>query len=180
MNQVWPLWSSKEGWKDMVNITFVPYGKCTQSYNATSNEYNFNCWHGPTECAGNLWQACFINQTGNDPNKYLEFSYFFTSAMYNSGNNWCGGNATQIAQSTCNKINECDWSGLSECYFGPMGNAIMHKNGLLTVQNGLTTQGMVPYIKVNGIYNSKEDNFCEYNLLNCTCSYYTGQNEACS
>eukprot|EP01084_Bolivina_argentea_P018177 33878_1 len=180
MNQVLPLWNNVTGWKDMVDIQFVPYGKCTQSYNSQQNKYEFNCQHGPNECADEIFQGCYINITNNNPELYLPFSYKVTTAMYNSGNKWCGGNAQQIAQNACNEITECNWNDLLECYNGPLGNAIMHQNGLFTVQNGLTLNGTVPYIIVNNIYNQNEDNFCEYNLLNCTCSYYKGQNPACN
>jgi hypothetical protein len=38
----------------IVNITIVPYGNAHESYNSSTQLYQFTCQHGPQECLGNL------------------------------------------------------------------------------------------------------------------------------
>jgi interferon gamma-inducible protein 30 len=39
---------------DIVNITIVPYGNAHETYDSTTQTYQFTCQHGPDECVGNL------------------------------------------------------------------------------------------------------------------------------
>lgn len=39
---------------DIINITIVPYGNAHETYDSSSQMYQFTCQHGPDECVGNL------------------------------------------------------------------------------------------------------------------------------
>ena len=39
---------------DIINITIVPYGNAHETYDSSTQTYQFTCQHGPEECVGNL------------------------------------------------------------------------------------------------------------------------------
>ena len=39
---------------DIINITIVPYGNAHETYDSSSQMYQFTCQHGSDECVGNL------------------------------------------------------------------------------------------------------------------------------
>ena len=39
---------------DIMNISLVPYGNARESYDPSSQMYQFTCQHGSQECLGNL------------------------------------------------------------------------------------------------------------------------------
>lgn len=48
------LWKAYQTIPDIVNITLVPYGNAHETYQPSTQLYQFVCQHGPDECYGNL------------------------------------------------------------------------------------------------------------------------------
>jgi interferon gamma-inducible protein 30 len=48
------LYKTYQSVLDIVNISLVPYGNAHETYDPTSQTYQFTCQHGPNECVGNL------------------------------------------------------------------------------------------------------------------------------
>lgn len=60
-----------KGLLDMADVEFVTYGKMAETYNEKTNLYEYTCQNGPTECWGNKFQACLMNDLKIDPRKFL-------------------------------------------------------------------------------------------------------------
>ena len=48
------LWKAYQTIRDIINITFVPYGNTKEKYHPITHQYSFTCQHGTDECLGNL------------------------------------------------------------------------------------------------------------------------------
>ena len=124
-----------QGWLQMSNLTLEPYGKCNQTYDAATSEYDFSCQHGQYECMGNMVMACAVSKLyAFDAAQYVPFIIDYMAGTYGVAHNGCKSTEAemvQIAQTVCNDINEskgqCDWDALSECFEGKEGNAVYHQ-----------------------------------------------------
>ena len=68
MNQCW----NTPGIQDIMNLTLVPYGNAQESKSGGSWQYQ--CQHGPSECAGNIVETCTIYNL-QDPKKWESMIY---------------------------------------------------------------------------------------------------------
>ncbi len=48
------LYKAYQSVLDIVNMTLVPYGNAHESYQPSTQRYQFTCQHGADECEGNL------------------------------------------------------------------------------------------------------------------------------
>eukprot|EP01084_Bolivina_argentea_P161820 281644_1 len=174
-------------WTNMTNITLIPGGKCSDTYNSGTNQYDFSCQHGPTECSGNIYMACAVKLLYSlNPLKYTPFIISFMQAVVKAegGTQNIGHcpsvNMVEIAQSVCNGLgNDCDWNTLSQCHDGSQGNQIYHQFVSQTHQQA-PDLNWVPWIELNMQHSQDEQNSCENNVLQCTCKEYhnEGGNQA--
>ena len=72
---------------DIMNISLVPYGNAQETYDSSTQLYQFDCQHGAQECLGNL---IHVRQTKTtiDPSIYFFFSdrvvFFITTLQFNN------------------------------------------------------------------------------------------------
>eukprot|EP00483_Globobulimina_turgida_P000691 UN00691 len=175
-------------WTNMTNITLVPGGKANDSYNSQTQQYDFSCQHGSTECTGNIYMACAVSKLyGLDPLKYSPFIINFLAAVIQAQNHNihdCPNvNMQSVAKNVCDGLgNDCDWNALSQCHDGSQGNQIYHQFVAQTHQEA-PTLNWVPWIILNSQHNQNEQNQCQQNVLDCTCQAYKaegGNSAACS
>lgn len=57
--------------KDLVHMTYVPYGKA--SFTKSGTKIYFTCQHGQRECEGNMWELCAFKLIGNDQSRQTFF-----------------------------------------------------------------------------------------------------------
>jgi hypothetical protein len=165
----------------MTVIDFVPWGKCTETYNKTTQLYDFQCQHGLSECQGNWVMACAIAALYNyDPFAYVPFVLAFEFALSTDGWVCANQNIYGIAQDVCQDNPElnCDWDDLHECLNSKQLNDIYHEMG----QKTPSELNWTPWIVINDEHNQNEQNDCESYLLHCTCEVYQDQshNTACT
>ena len=55
---------------NLASIEIIPFGNANETYNETTQLYEFSCQHGENECYGNIIETCAINIIG----KYLSGS----------------------------------------------------------------------------------------------------------
>lgn len=55
--------------KNLVELLFVPFGKCTSENNGEV----FHCQHGPAECAGNRMHSCVLDAIDYDQDASVQF-----------------------------------------------------------------------------------------------------------
>ena len=55
---------------NLASIEIIPFGNANETYNETTQLYEFSCQHGENECYGNIIETCAINMIG----KYLSGS----------------------------------------------------------------------------------------------------------
>merc|ERR1712154_358101 len=109
-----------------------------------------------------------------DPLKYAPFVIDFMQQTHDIAHNGCKSDTDEmnkIAQNVCNDMGDdpgCDWNVLNDCITNDM-NQVYHEMGLLEYQgtNGLN---WVPWIVLNNQHSQQEEQSCENNILNCTCS----------
>eukprot|EP01084_Bolivina_argentea_P125539 222416_1 len=163
------------GWINITRISFIPWGKCNEIYDATTNEYIYQCQHGPNECRANNVMACAILLYENKSLNYIPFIIDYITQITKQRNGCKGENVNRIAENVCNNMNDgiCDWNQLNRCIDSKQGNKIYHQMGSITAKTNLT---WVPWIEINNKHTKNQQKICEYDILECTCEKYKGNN----
>ncbi len=60
---------------DIVNITIVPYGNAHETYEPSTQLYEYVCQHGADECVGNLIHV-------KSPTIFSELNFFFLDLCF--------------------------------------------------------------------------------------------------
>eukprot|EP01084_Bolivina_argentea_P164440 285893_1 len=157
-------WNTKS-WNNRTHITLYPYGKCTQTYNEHTKEYDFVCQHGTKECTANTIMTCAIQEVyAFDPSQYVPFIIDYMTQL--STSSVCNGqNVVHIAETICDQHTSCDWSVIEPCLNGEQGNTAYHTMGVSTEKVNLN---WVPWIVLNKIHNDEEQKTCAHDLVLCT------------
>ena len=53
-------------YQGVVDLHLYPYGNAKQTQNPDGT-WKFKCQHGPTECDGNIYEACIMHLADYDP-----------------------------------------------------------------------------------------------------------------
>jgi len=165
----------------VVSITIFqgyPYGNAQETLNA-GGTYTYSCQHGPSECAGNMYEACAIEHYGNNSAttgqpKWWPFFY----CLEKSGQAGVASVAQNCATST-----GLNWSTISTCAGSnpPQGsptdgNPFMHTIAVST-NNLVPPHQWTPWVVVNGSPLSQTQ--INSSLINIICSKYTGTKPSC-
>ena len=167
-------------WTNMTNITLVPGGKSNETYNAQTDSYDFSCQHGSTECKGNIYLACAVSALYElNPLKYSPFIINFLEEVMKEQKNdiyKCPQvDMDNVAKIVCDAFgDDCDWNALSECHDGKMGNELYHQFVAQTHAQ-VPSLNWVPWIVLQGQHTQSEQDSCQANVLNCTCSAYEAE-----
>ncbi|KAG7205181.1 hypothetical protein KM043_018271 [Ampulex compressa] len=160
IKQLLPMYQSIP---DNVQVELVPYGKATTI--KTDDGYEFNCQHGPIECAANIIHACSIDIIKN-PLMQLEY----LSCMIK--NNIKPLNVMDICATKMN----VDRKSILSCYTGTRGKELLAKYGEET--DALNPRvSFIPTVTLNG--NTQNQPAILKNLLQQVCLKFNVVPEGC-
>jgi len=150
--------------RDILNITFVPFGKANYTKNDESNLWTFTCQHGDEECYGNLLHNCFIYYYPNVEDHFNYINCSMANQRYS---------ALDTA-SICLQDLKIPLSKLIECANTTVGNNLLHEMGEKTF--ALKPKlNYVPWLTLNGIHTDTIQNEGENeDLVKLICKYYEG------
>lgn len=129
-NQLYP--AVKNDFKNLVDITWVPYGKSTHS--TRGSEVEFTCHHGPNECYGNKVHSCALQhiQANSYETEHTRESLIldFVTCLMRAGKNFPDNKYPGEKCARENHIN--NWEVIATCANSTEGNQLLKKNGELT------------------------------------------------
>ncbi|XP_076681632.1 gamma-interferon-inducible lysosomal thiol reductase 1 isoform X2 [Andrena cerasifolii] len=138
--------------KDHINLTFVPYGKASQTQDPGTGQWQFSCQHGASECEGNMAQACAINAIQNG--EPVEGVQQLTAALVTCAmtSRYPPSAVPQCAK----KVGLSDdlQKSIDDCIAGPLSKELLAANGDRTAALN-PALSFVPTITINGEYQSK-------------------------
>jgi len=141
-----------QGLMDITDIHFVPYGNARENPDQT-----FTCQHGPSECKGNMVEACAINSYP-DQAKHWPFIVCLEN-----------GNPPSDGQ-RCASQTGLDWNAINGCYNNKtLSYQIMHVWAQET-KNLSPPHQYTPWITLNGkpLYQDID------NIKQKICATFTG------
>ncbi|XP_015594244.1 GILT-like protein 1 [Cephus cinctus] len=145
--------------KNVLNVTFVPYGKATHTKNSQTGKWEFVCQHGIHECNGNIAQACGLAEIGNlslDFQQRQDLAVNFVGCVMSDRHPATAvprcTEHVRLAEASRNRINQCKNNTEGDELLVAAGN----KSNL--VQSPLS---FVPTIVLNENFDSDQ----QYNLL---------------
>jgi interferon, gamma-inducible protein 30 len=112
----------------------VPYGNAQ-----TSPSGKVTCQHGPSECQGNLFEACAVAQSTPTGGQWLPF----ITCMY------ADFSSVPAPAQSCASSAGLDWATLNACATGPEGAKLIAANANRT-NNLNPPHTYVPWVTVNG------------------------------
>lgn len=150
-----------------MNFTFVPYGNAREKQNPDGS-WAYTCQHGANECIGNVMMVC-AQHYHPDPAAYWPFVECLESAS-----------AIQSAGEKCAKTaGFLDWSDISSCSTGKMGNTLQHAAAVAT-ENLSPAHKWTPWVVMNGTPLTQSQ--LGQKLITLVCDAYKGSDKpaACS
>jgi len=149
---------------DIINITIVPYGNAHETYDQSTQLYDFVCQHGADECVGNLIHSCLLS--------------FYPSVQQYMGFVNCtestSGDVVTVS-TQCAEKTQVDFSKIDACRKSKLGNQLQHINAVKT-ENLQPPHKYVPWIVVNGIHTEEIQNEAQDDLVKLMCKTYKGSN----
>lgn len=152
-----------------LQLDLVPYGNIERK--KVNGTWEFDCQHGPAECAINKIEACGLAKS-NDQDSQMEFVYCVESRVETESNNL-------EALAECATRLGLTASEILECSEGPEGNKLLAKLG--DKQNKLKpTLQFVPWIIFNDKYDNKTQNEAMDNFLKTACDLLSDKPDGCA
>ncbi|ENN81445.1 hypothetical protein HUJ04_000988 [Dendroctonus ponderosae] len=159
---------------NFVNLTLVPYGKTKMNF--VTNEYEFECHHGPKECEGNKIQACALKLIdGGRKTEGIGFNKvtvgFINCLMDKTERK---GNDATFPVKDCAEINHVNNLNIIEnCAGHTDGSNYLANLGALTkaVADPLAS---VPTIVFNQNFKSEDNTLAQTNFVKALCQYIQG------
>ncbi|XP_060518229.1 GILT-like protein 1 [Cylas formicarius] len=158
-----------------VNLTLVPYGKATMEFK--TNEHEFTCHHGPSECLGNKIQACALHliEQGRKT-QGLGFNRvtvgFINCLMDKAERN---GDQATFPTKDCAELNHVAVLDLiNNCAHHTDASNYLANYGALTdaIQKPLK---YVPTIVFNNQYKQEDNTLAQTNFVKALCQYINGE-----
>ncbi|XP_072382601.1 GILT-like protein 1 [Diabrotica undecimpunctata] len=162
---------------DFVNLTLVPYGKSTMTFDIT--DWRFECHHGEIECYGNKIQACALRLIDKGlPSEGLGFNKVavgFINCLMDRADK----TAKVVFPTTeCALVNPVsNLQDIENCanhtdaanYLALLGKATE------AIQKPLKS---VPTIVFNGAYKQSDNDLAQTNFVKALCQYIQGDKPA--
>ncbi|KAL3272565.1 hypothetical protein HHI36_014035 [Cryptolaemus montrouzieri] len=151
--QVYPYY---EDLKDYITLDWVPYGHANQT--KENGQWTFECQHGKTECDGNMYQACALDQK-----KGQGIDAKFINCVMSS-------NRTQATKTKrCANETGLDWKTISLCFNSNRGKELLAAYGDRTHSFGPRLP-YVPFIIYNDVFDRRlaDDSLEDYRSTVCT------------
>eukprot|EP01097_Dermamoeba_algensis_P002978 TRINITY_DN2190_c0_g1_i1.p1 TRINITY_DN2190_c0_g1~~TRINITY_DN2190_c0_g1_i1.p1 ORF type:complete len:229 (-),score=39.45 TRINITY_DN2190_c0_g1_i1:43-729(-) len=156
---LWTAWEA-HGIKEILNLTFVPYGNAHRTCSGGSGGCTFVCQHGPNECAGNILDTCAIKLL-KSPHKWVPF----IKCVEDAGDPSAG--------SKCASLLKVDWNSLNKCITTAQGNDFEREMGEKT-DSLSPSHNYVPWVVLNGVHTEDINRQAEDDFLGLVCKTYTG------
>lgn len=156
-DQLYPTW--KKVGADVLNITLVPYGNAQET--EKQGMWIFTCQHGERECLGNILETCILHIAS-------DFSQAFETIHCMEASS----DPSTAASQCCSKFG-IDFSSVSSCANGTLGNKLEHEMGVMTESLDPPHQ-YTPWITLNGIHTNAIQSRAQSDLLGLVCDTYQG------
>ncbi len=150
-----------KGHEVLATVKFYPYGNARQK--KSGNKWVFTCQHGAPECQGNLIETCALNKMNSD--KFMDFLICLRKNISSQRNDFI----------KTAKICEKDatvYQSIIDCYNSDEGNKLQHEIADDT-DNLKPSHKWVPWITVDGVYNSKVQDKIQDNMVGWICDNYS-------
>ncbi|KAB0794251.1 hypothetical protein PPYR_13871 [Photinus pyralis] len=150
-----------------LEVDLVPYGKASQYQQ--SGKWVFKCQHGPSECRGNMLQACGL-ATDKSQDQKVDFVYCVMKQWNPSGD--------QAIEQCSGKLG-LKSDAIFQCANSAQGSDLLAKNGKQThaVKPKIT---FIPTIVFNGVYSSANQSGALRNFLQTACDQFTDKPKGCN
>ena len=142
---------------NIVEIDFIPYGNAHESFNTSTNKYDFTCQHGENECYGNLIETCAI-QTQGRIKSYEIILCIESNIAYYSRN-------FDITLEFCLSNEPDKLQEIKDCIESDMGNYYEHQ----MAQKTDVSHNHVPWVVVDGIHDEETENQIIKSLIDYLC-----------
>ncbi|XP_060647231.1 GILT-like protein 1 [Drosophila sulfurigaster albostrigata] len=155
--------------RDVVEITFVPFGKST--YSTLGSDVTFTCHHGPNECYGNKVHACAIDKIQSDSYRLdstrESLTLDFINCLMKAGKNFPDN---VYPGQRCASESQVNWENIKVCANSTEGSALLRQAGDVTLKlkEPLTS---VPTILFNEQFDSKVNKNAQVNFVGTLCRY---------
>lgn len=168
----------KEGFLDMADVTFVPFGNARETKSA-SGTYEFECQHGPSECMYNTIEACALDKIDDPMVAFQVIDCIERSDESRDPDQ----DYYDVAMKCANlaKVDDVTIAKTAACTLGSEGIQLDHDAATKT--NALDPpHEYVPYLVVNGVHSDDTQNAISESLFDYVCDAYLGPNKspACS
>ncbi|XP_012287566.1 GILT-like protein 1 [Orussus abietinus] len=151
--------------KEFIEITFVPYGKASQT-KKEDGSWEFVCQHGPPECFGNKAQACALNEIQSicQGQSCQEMASNLVGCVMSSS---YPSTAVEHCASKIN-INAASISRINECEKNSKGDELLAAMGVKTfaLQPRLS---FVPTIVINKAFSQENQSAALKNFKKLVC-----------
>ncbi|KAH8312150.1 hypothetical protein KR044_009600, partial [Drosophila immigrans] len=155
--------------RDVVEITFVPFGK--SHYSTLGSDVTFTCHHGPNECYGNKVHACAIDKIQSDSYRLdstrESLTLDFINCLMKAGKNFPDN---VYPGQRCASESQVNWENIKVCANSTEGSALLRQAGDVTMKlkEPLTS---VPTILFNEQFDSKVNQNAQLNFVGTLCRY---------
>jgi interferon gamma-inducible protein 30 len=166
----------KDGFLDMVDVTFIPYGNAQESPGSDDDTlYDFKCQHGPSECIFNIIETCALNKIQCP---YAKFE-FINCIENNDENRNVDQDYEKIALNCAIKINLNDTvvEEIKMCSVSKEGNELEHDMAVKT-ESLNPPHTYVPYVVVNGVHSDDIQTDITDSVFDYVCKTYMGTNKS--
>ncbi|CAG0915333.1 unnamed protein product [Notodromas monacha] len=125
----------------VLDVELIPYGKAETI--RSSDDYTFECQHGPLECEGNKVHSCVIAavKEGDDPKQIVRY----VDCMIKRNRDPLG-----IGKQCNDNLKFGHWDEIQACSKGKQGNQLLAKYGEMT-HNLRPKIDFIPTIVINGL-----------------------------
>lgn len=147
-----------------MTVEMIPYGNAHQEPNGDS--WDFTCQHGPTECKGNIQQACVLKYVP-DQDQFIYTIHCIEESGDVTSEDAISECLKEHADATAEMVDT-----IMSCSNNDEGNQLHHEMGVKT-DNLKPRHTYVPWVTFN--HEHSEDDTtedCQFDLLNCLCRDY--------
>jgi len=172
----------KEGFLDMAEITFIPYGNALETKNEndddddntdTDDTYTFECQHGESECVYNLIETCALHKIGSVfPLQQFHFLHCIEQHDDNRDPEQ-DYESVALACATSLGIDISIMDAIHSCVISKEGNRYEHDMAVKT-ESLQPPHTYVPYVVANGVHTEQIQTAVTQSLFDYVCHTYQG------
>jgi len=166
----------KDGFLDMAEITFIPYGNALETKNEDDEDtdtYTFECQHGESECVYNLIETCALHKIGC---LFPMQQFHFLNCIEQHDENRAPDQDYESVALACATSLGIDISIMDEihsCVISKEGNSYEHDMAVKT-ESLQPPHTYVPYVVVDGVHTETIQSAVTQSLFDYVCHTYQG------